>query len=59
MILIFLEIIELNFWGLNKNLKKNIESRALKESSLDINDYYNDEIDNERDTINNENNSMN
>jgi len=59
MILIFLEIIELNFWGLNKNLKKNIESRALIESSLEINDYYNDEVDNERDTINNENNSMN
>ena len=30
--LIFLEIIELNFWGFNKNLKKNITIRSQKES---------------------------
>ena len=30
--LIFLEIIELNFWGFNKNLKKNITIRSKKES---------------------------
>ena len=34
MILIFLEIIEINFCGLNENLKRNIELRALTESSL-------------------------
>ena len=56
MILIFLEIIELNFCGLNKNLKKNIEFRSLNESSLEIKDYYNDEVDNESNTIKNENN---
>ena len=33
MISIFLEIIELNFCGLNENLKRNIEKRALIESS--------------------------
>ena len=30
--LIFLEIIELNFWGFNKNLKKNITFRSKSES---------------------------
>ena len=30
--LIFLEIIELNFWGFNKNLKKNMAIRSQKES---------------------------
>ena len=30
-LLIFLEIIELNFWKLNKNTKKNIENRGTKE----------------------------
>ncbi len=29
--LIYLEIIELNFLGLNKNLKKNIDQRGIKE----------------------------
>ena len=56
MILIFLEIIELNFCGLNKNLKKNIEFRSLNETSLEIKDYYNDEVDNESNTIKNKNN---
>ena len=44
MILVFLEIIEINFCGLNQNLKRNIESRGIIDSSL-IND--DDEIDDE------------
>ena len=48
MILVFLEIIELHFCGFNKNLKKNIEFRALTETPLEIKDYNNDEVDNER-----------
>jgi len=55
MILVFLEIIELNFCGLNKDLKKNIEFRALNETSLEIKDYYDNEDDNERDIKNEEN----
>ena len=31
MILVFLEIIEINFCGLNQNLKRNSELRALSE----------------------------
>ena len=34
MIFVFLEIIEINFCGLNENLKKNIKKRAISESSL-------------------------
>jgi len=37
-ILIFLEIIELNFCNLNKNLKRNIEERAINEAIYDVND---------------------
>ena len=55
MILVFLEIIELNFCGLNKNLKKNIEFRSITESNLEIKDYNNDEDDNEINVIKNEN----
>ena len=40
MILVFLEIIELNFCGLNENLKRNIEIRASTESSLVIENEY-------------------
>ena len=36
MILVFLEIIEINFCELNKNLKRNIESRGIIDSSLSI-----------------------
>jgi hypothetical protein len=36
MILVFIETIEINCCGLNKNLKKNIRSRATSESSLTI-----------------------
>ena len=55
MILVFLEIIELNFCELNKNLKRNIKLRSLTESSIEINERYDDdeEVDNERNTINN------
>ena len=37
-LLIFLEIIELNFLNLNKNTKRNIEKREKKESLLLYND---------------------
>ena len=52
MILIFLEIIEINFCGLNENLKRNIESRGRIDSSLTIEDD-DDELDDKRKTINN------
>jgi len=55
MILVFLEIIELNFCELNKNLKKNIELRALNETYLEIKDYRGNEVDDGRNTINSEN----
>ena len=43
-ILVFLEIIEVNFCGLNENLKRNIESRGIIDSSLiNINDDENDD----------------
>ena len=51
MILIVLEIIEINFCGLNENLKRNIESRGRIDSSLTIED--DDELDDKRTTINN------
>ena len=39
-LLVFLEIIELNFFGLNKNTKKNIEIREIQENTklMDEND---------------------
>ena len=37
----FLEIFEFNFWGLNKNTKRNINKRAITEGSLEIIDYQN------------------
>ena len=55
MILIFLEIIEINFCGLNENLKRNIESRGRIDSSLTIEDD-DDELDDKRKTINNNEN---
>ena len=36
LILVFIEIIELNFCGLSKMTKKNIELRARQDSSVDI-----------------------
>ena len=41
MILIFNEILECKFWGLNKDLAKNINKRQ-KEEYLDNIDNYND-----------------
>ena len=44
MILIFVEIIEINCCGLSENLKRNIHSRAIIESSFYIENVDNDEI---------------
>ena len=44
MVLIFIEIIEINFCGLNKNIKRNIQSRGIIDSSLIFEDD-DDEID--------------
>ena len=43
-VMIYLELIELNFCNLDRNLKKNIEARSFSESSLNI--LYNEEIEN-------------
>jgi hypothetical protein len=55
-ILVFLEIIEVKFWGMNENLKKNIELRAMTETdsilSIDDND---DDDDAERNSFKNNN----
>jgi len=40
--LIYLEIIQLNFCGLNKNIKQNIENRMEKEVKNDLNNKSND-----------------
>jgi len=48
MILVFLEIIEIKFCGLNENLKRNIELRAMIDSSLSNENDDDDEIDDER-----------
>ena len=48
MILVFLEIIEIKFCGLNENLKRNIELRSMTESTLDIENEDNNENDDER-----------
>ena len=58
MILVFLEIIELNFCGLNQNLKRNIVIRAYNESSFTIEGEYN-EYDNEWTLIIDENGQIN
>ena len=61
-ILVFVEIIELHFCGLNTNLKKNIIDRGINEINLiyDISDNSTNENDNsynniQADTINNNN----
>jgi len=59
MILIFLEIIEVKFCGLNKNLKKNIELRALTDSTICLDDDNNDDKDDERYSIEKDNNIIN
>jgi hypothetical protein len=43
MILVFLEIIEFNFWGLNKNIKRNIKDRADNEVKLSLTNNENEE----------------
>ena len=53
MILVFLEIIEVNFCNLNKNLKRNIELRAINDYSLSTEDDNDDEINNEMNNNNN------
>ena len=55
MILVFLEIIEIKFCGLNENLKRNIELRGIKDSSLDNEDDDEDKI---NDEANDENNKI-
>ena len=62
MILIFLEIIEIKICGLNKNLKRNIESRGIIDSSLinedDDDDDDDDEFDYQKNSINNNENKI-
>ena len=53
MILVFVEIIEINCCGLNKNLKRNIQSRGIIDSSITIGDNDDDEIFIERNNKNN------
>ena len=43
MILVFIEIIEINCCGLNKNLKRNIQSRGIIDSTLNFEDDVDDE----------------
>jgi len=43
MVLVFLEIIELNFWGLNENVKRKIKDRADDEVILSLIDMENKE----------------
>ena len=43
-VMIYLELIELNFCNLDRNLKKNIEARSFSESSINI--LYNEEVEN-------------
>jgi len=53
MILIFLELIEVKFCGLNKDIKKNIELRSITESTLIIdNDNKDEDDDDDDDEIN-------
>ena len=54
--LIYLELIELNFCGLNHNLKKNIDMRAL-DDALDIYKEESDDDNNSRGYINLEENN--
>ena len=46
MFLVFVEIIELNFWNISYNTKKNIELRSLTDSSIENN--YNININDEK-----------
>ena len=65
LILVLLEVIELNFCGLNENTKKNISSRSKNETNIimndenDDNDNDNDNDDNKSDDSNEEENNNN
>ena len=51
-------MIELNFWGLSKNLKKNIQKRVDEENRLTIKldtDHENEESENDDDELENNN----
>lgn len=55
---VFLEMIELNFWGLSKNLKKNIQKRVDEENRLTIKldaGHGNEESENDDDELENNN----
>ena len=39
--LIYLELIELNFWGLNYNLRKNILKRSSDDSKIELDNNNN------------------
>lgn len=47
--LIYLEIIELKFWDLDKNIRKNIEKRAMLDGRTNINNNSNDSDDSDED----------
>ena len=50
--IIYLELVELNFWGLNYDLKKNINFRA-KSEALEIYNLESDTLSNEENTSDN------
>jgi hypothetical protein len=50
---VFLEMIELNFWGLNKNTKKNIAFRAAEDLIIDSNSDDSDEEDQNNEDVKN------
>lgn len=45
MILIFIEIIELNFCGLSENIRKNIDERARKAENMELYDNRTNDLD--------------
>ena len=58
MILVFLEIIELNFWGLNENVKRKIKDRADDEVKFSLIDIENEERNPSYDSSINDNNNV-
>ena len=58
MILVFLEIIELNFWGLDENIKRNIKDRADDEVKLSLTNNENEERNPSYDSSINDNNNV-
>ena len=57
MILVFLEIIELNFWGLNENVKRKIKDRADEEMIISLSENENEERNPSCDSIDDYNNN--